>query len=44
VTYPAEIGLPLWAANAADAMLVAAIAALKISFEIFAMISFSASG
>jgi hypothetical protein len=33
--------LPLWAANAGFAVLAAAIAAPKISFETFAMISFS---
>jgi hypothetical protein len=36
--------LPLWAANAGVAMLTAAIAAPKISFAIFAMISSSESG
>jgi hypothetical protein len=35
--------LPLWAANAGVAIVAAAIAAAKISFETFAMISFSAS-
>jgi hypothetical protein len=34
--------LPLWAANAGVAMLAAAIAAPKISFDTVAMISFSA--
>jgi hypothetical protein len=29
--------LPLWAANAGDAMLTAAIAAPRITFETFAM-------
>jgi hypothetical protein len=36
--------LLLWAANAGFAMLAAAIAAAKISFETFAMISLCASG
>jgi hypothetical protein len=35
--------LPLWAANAGVAIVAAAIAAAKISFETFAMIPFAAS-